>query len=359
MKTCAPRQSAWRCTQILWERACSRKRLSRRPVFCGCTGLFASKLAPTGQMCCRGRHTGIFDDDMRPNAEALGVVHKSCSRKRLSRRPVFCVCTGLFASKLAPTGPRRCRGRHAAVFDDDMRPPAEALGVVRRLCGSELARESDCPDALFSVATLASSRASSLPQDRCAAGDGTPPYLMTTCAPTLKRLALYTNLVGARRCRGRHAAVFDEDMRPHAEALGVVHRSCGSELARESDCPDALFFVSALAYSRASSLPQDRGAAGDGTPAYLMTTCAPTPKRLALYTGFCGSELARESDCPDALFFVSALASSRASSLPQDRCAAGDGTPPYLMTTCAPTLKRLALYTGLVGAISTRRGDET
>ncbi len=141
MKTCAPRQSAWRCTQILWERACSRKRLSRRPVFCG--------------------------------------------------------CTGLFASKLAPTGPRRCRGRHAAVFDDDMRPNTEALGVVHKSCGSELARESDCPDALFFVSALAYSRASSLPQDRGAAGDGTPPYLMTTCAPTLKRLALYAGFVGA------------------------------------------------------------------------------------------------------------------------------------------------------------------
>ncbi|PYD16179.1 hypothetical protein DND47_12505 [Pseudomonas syringae pv. syringae] len=61
---------------------------------------------------------------------------RACSRKRLSRRPVFCGCTGLFASKLAPTGPMCC-------------------------------------------------------------GDGTPPYLMTTCAPTLKRLALYTGLVGA------------------------------------------------------------------------------------------------------------------------------------------------------------------
>ncbi|AVX25100.1 hypothetical protein DA456_17735 [Pseudomonas syringae pv. atrofaciens] len=99
---------------------------------------------------------------------------RACSRKRLSRRPVFCVCTGLFASKLAPTGPRRYRGRHAAVFDDDMRPNTEALGVVRWLCGSELARESDCPDALFFVSALAYSRASSLPQDRCAAGDGTP-----------------------------------------------------------------------------------------------------------------------------------------------------------------------------------------
>ncbi|SFH75081.1 hypothetical protein SAMN05444507_102506 [Pseudomonas syringae] len=188
MKTCAPRRSAWRRTQILWERACSRKRLSRRPVFCGCTGLFASKLAPTGPMRCRRRHTDIFDDDMRPNAEALGVVHRflwerACSRKRLSRRPVFCGCTGLFASKLAPTGQMCCRRRHTAVFDDDMRPHAEALGVVRRSCGSELARESDCPDALFFVSALASSRASSLPQDRCAAGGGTPTYLMKACAP--------------------------------------------------------------------------------------------------------------------------------------------------------------------------------
>ncbi|NAO55662.1 hypothetical protein PsP108CL_26025, partial [Pseudomonas syringae] len=69
MTTCAPRRSAWRCTQVLWERACSRKRLSRRPVFCVCTGLFASKLAPTGPRRCRGRHAAVFYDDMRPNAE--------------------------------------------------------------------------------------------------------------------------------------------------------------------------------------------------------------------------------------------------------------------------------------------------
>ncbi|POP65707.1 hypothetical protein CXB35_24180 [Pseudomonas syringae] len=69
----------------MWERACSRKRLSRRPVFCVCTGLFASKLAPTGPMCCRRRHTDIFDDDMRPHAKALDVVHKSCGSDVLPR----------------------------------------------------------------------------------------------------------------------------------------------------------------------------------------------------------------------------------------------------------------------------------
>ncbi|POP98801.1 hypothetical protein CXB41_08440 [Pseudomonas syringae pv. syringae] len=32
----------------MWERACSRRRCIRRTVFEGCTGPFASKLAPTG-----------------------------------------------------------------------------------------------------------------------------------------------------------------------------------------------------------------------------------------------------------------------------------------------------------------------
>ncbi|MBP1119311.1 hypothetical protein JOE34_000898 [Pseudomonas sp. PvP028] len=188
--------------RFLWERACSRKRLSRRPVFCGCTGLFASKLAPTGPTRCRGRHAAVVDDDMRPHAEALGVVHRflwerACSRKRLSRRPVFCVCTGLFASKLAPTGPRRCRGRHTGIFDDDMRPHAEALGVVHRF--------------LWERACLRK-RLSRRPVFCVCTG-----LFASKLAPT-----------GPMRCRGRHAAVFDDDMRPHAEALGVVHRSCGS-----------------------------------------------------------------------------------------------------------------------------------
>ncbi|RXT69239.1 hypothetical protein B1F71_05160 [Pseudomonas syringae] len=115
---------------------------------------------------------------------------------------------------------------------------------------------------------------------------------MTTCAPTLKHLALCTDFVGASllakaigqtpcflrlhwpireqarshradALRGMHTGVVDDDMRTHAEALGVVHSFCGSELARESDCPDALLSAAALAYSRASSLPQDRCAAGD------------------------------------------------------------------------------------------------
>ncbi|PYD83717.1 hypothetical protein DNF23_58455, partial [Pseudomonas syringae pv. pisi] len=37
----------------LWERACSRRRCIRRAVFEGCTGPFASKLAPTVSACGR------------------------------------------------------------------------------------------------------------------------------------------------------------------------------------------------------------------------------------------------------------------------------------------------------------------
>ncbi|PBP35524.1 hypothetical protein CCL14_21155 [Pseudomonas syringae] len=183
------------------------------------------------------------------------------------------------------------RGIHTGVIDDDMRTYAEALGVVRRFGGSELARESDCPDALFSAAALAYSRASSLPRGRCATGMHTG-VVDDDMRPMLKRLALYTDFVGASllakaiaqtpcflrlhwpireqarshrtgALRGMHTGVINDDMRPHAEALGVVHSFCGSELARESDCPDALFSAAALAYSRASSLPQDRCAAGD------------------------------------------------------------------------------------------------
>ncbi len=249
------------------------------------------------------------------------------------------------------------RGRHTAIFDEDMRPHAEALGVVRRLCGSELARESDCPDALFSVSALASSRASSLPQDRCAAGGGTPTYLMKTCAPTLKRLTLYTNLVGAMRCRGRHADIFNEDMRPTLKRLALYTNLVGASLLAKAIVQTPCFLC--LHWPIREQAPTGSMCCRRRHTDIFDEDMRPNAEALGAVRRLCGSELARESDCPDALFFVSALAYSRASSLPQDRCAAGGGTPTYLMTTCAPTLKRLALYAGLVGAISTRRGDET
>ncbi|PHN17572.1 hypothetical protein AO256_24380 [Pseudomonas syringae] len=122
----------------------------------------------------RGRHAAVFDDDMRPTPKRLalctGFVEASLLAKAIVQTPCFLCLHWPIREQARSHRTDALRGRHAAVFDDDMRPHAEALGVVHKFCGSELARESDCPDALFSVAALAYSRASSLPQDRCAAG---------------------------------------------------------------------------------------------------------------------------------------------------------------------------------------------
>ncbi|RXT69240.1 hypothetical protein B1F71_05165 [Pseudomonas syringae] len=182
-----------------------------------------------------GRHTGLFDDDMRPTPKHLALytvfVGASLLAKAIAQTPCFLRLHWPIREQARSHRAYALRGMHTGVVDDDMRTHAEALGVLHSFFGSELARESDWPDALLSAAALAYSRASSLPRGRCATG--------------------------------MHTGVVDDDMRAHAEAPGVVHRFCGSELARESDWPDALFSAAALAYSRASSLPQDRCAAGD------------------------------------------------------------------------------------------------
>ncbi|RXF66561.1 hypothetical protein BKM77_02275 [Pseudomonas syringae] len=199
---------------------------------------------------------------MRPTPKHLALytdfVGASLLAKAIAQTPCFLRLHWPIREQARSHRTDALRGIHTGVIDDDMRTYAEALGVVRRFGGSELARESDCPDALFSAAALAYSRASSLPQGRCAAGI--------------------------------HTGVIDDDMRTYAEALGVVHSFCGSELARESDCPDALFSAAALAYSRASSLPRGRCATGMHT-GVVDDDMRPMLKRLALYTDFVGASL--------------------------------------------------------------------
>ncbi|POD21367.1 hypothetical protein BKM12_08055 [Pseudomonas syringae pv. syringae] len=119
----------------------------------------------------RGRHTGVVDDDMRPHAEALGVVHRLCGSDAL-------------------------RGRHTDIFDEDMRPTPKRL-------------------ALCTGFVEASLLAKAIVQ--------TPCFLWLHWPIREQARSHRTDVL-----RGRHAAVFDDDMRAHAEALGVVHRSCGS-----------------------------------------------------------------------------------------------------------------------------------
>ncbi|MDU8599703.1 hypothetical protein RYB69_01395, partial [Pseudomonas syringae] len=116
----------------------------------------------------RGIHTGVVDEDMRPTPKHLALytdfVGASLLAKAIAQTPCFLRLHWPIREQARSHRTDALRGIHTGVIDDDMRTYAEALGVVRRFGGSELARESDCPDALFSAAALAYSRASSLPQ---------------------------------------------------------------------------------------------------------------------------------------------------------------------------------------------------
>ncbi|ALE00778.1 hypothetical protein PSYRMG_18150 [Pseudomonas syringae UMAF0158] len=122
----------------------------------------------------RGMHTGV-DDDMRAMLKRLALytdfVGASLLAKAIAQTPCSLWLHWPIREQARSHRADALRGMHTGVIDDDMRAHAKALGVVHRFCGGELARESDWPDALFSAAALAYSRASSLPQDRCAAGD--------------------------------------------------------------------------------------------------------------------------------------------------------------------------------------------
>ncbi|PBP46259.1 hypothetical protein CCL13_11995, partial [Pseudomonas syringae] len=126
-----------------------------------------------------GRHTGLFDDDMRPTPKHLALytvfVGASLLAKAIAQTPCFLRLHWPIREQARSHRTGALRGMHTGVIDDDMRAHAEAFGVVHRFCGS---------DAL----------------------------------------------------RGMHTSVIDDDMRAHAKAPGVVHKSRGSELARESDC---------------------------------------------------------------------------------------------------------------------------
>ncbi|CZT31338.1 hypothetical protein PCPL58_4882 [Pseudomonas cerasi] len=152
----------------------------------------------------RGMHTSVIDDDMRPMLKRLALytdfVGASLLAKAIGQTPCFLRLYWPIREQARSHRAGALRGMHTSVVDDDMRAHAKAPGVVHRFCGSELARESDWPDALLSVAALAYSRASSLPQGRCATGMHTG-VVDDDMRPTLKRLALYTSLVGAISAR--------------------------------------------------------------------------------------------------------------------------------------------------------------
>ncbi len=177
-----------------------------------------------------------------------------------------------------------------------------------RSCGSELAREGDCPSDEFLRIAPASSRASS---HRSA-------YNAETVSPVQRRTA---------------CSSLDTGMQGRA-------RSCGSELAREGDGSGDEFLPIAPASSRASSYRS----------AYNAETVSPVQRRTAcssLDTGMqgrarsCGSELAREGDCSSDEFLPIAPASSRASSLPQVCVQCINYAQPHRCNTNCPT-KRTA-----------------
>jgi len=77
--------------RTLWERACSRRRQVRH-LDVECTGLYASKLAPTFDL-------GSTEDRLI-NSIPCG---SELAREGVSSDSIDVECNGLFASKLAPT----------------------------------------------------------------------------------------------------------------------------------------------------------------------------------------------------------------------------------------------------------------
>ncbi|MDH4602139.1 hypothetical protein [Pseudomonas syringae] len=89
------------------------------------------------------------------------------------------------------------RGMHTGLFDDDMRP------MLKRL-------------ALYTVFVGASLLAKAIGQTPCS---------LRLHWPIREQARSHMT----EALRGMHTGVVDDDMRTHAEALGVVHRFCGSD----------------------------------------------------------------------------------------------------------------------------------
>jgi hypothetical protein len=116
----------WRNRGRLWEAACWRWRRSGWQIYCGFTGLVASKLPPTDSRCSTKRRSGLVRDNATrrytgcgcsgPFASKLArtdwrnrgrLWEAACWRWRRSGWQICCGFTGLVASKLPPTGGRR------------------------------------------------------------------------------------------------------------------------------------------------------------------------------------------------------------------------------------------------------------
>ncbi|MCI3947813.1 Urea carboxylase/amidolyase [Pseudomonas syringae] len=219
-------QSALDSARRAWERTCSRRRWSKRPVFGGCTRLFASKLAPTNfspipgsaqRVSLRpgtnrpdraryaspllilpgGRGSELVREDVGSNALFLGAVPASSRASSLPRI----------------SAPFRARRRECGYTPGtnrlDRARYASPLLILPGGRGSELVREDIGPNALFLGAVPASSRASSLPRisapfrarrRECFYAPGTnrnTPSVCSTTSFSLKRCGTYSPLTNA------------------------------------------------------------------------------------------------------------------------------------------------------------------
>ncbi|WP_219812557.1 hypothetical protein, partial [Pseudomonas syringae] len=78
-------------------------------IFSDCTGLFVSKLTPTGPRCVQAMWlisagSGYFEP--YGYSAAPLILWELAREGVLTDQQIFSGCTGLFVSKLTPTGPR-------------------------------------------------------------------------------------------------------------------------------------------------------------------------------------------------------------------------------------------------------------
>jgi len=294
-----------------WEQACLRRQWSGFQICFGCTGLFASKLAPT-ESCAFHKTVGasllaramarvpnILDVLASSRASSLpqSRVHftkfweQACLRRQWSGFQICFGCTGLFASKLAPTKsstPTKTVGASllakALVEAPNMfwmyRPLREQARSHRAVCisqncGSKLACEGNGPGSRYVLDVLASSRASSLPQNRvhqqklweqaclrrhwlrlqiCFESTG---LFASKLAPTKSSTPTKTvgaSLLAKAMARAPNMFWMYWPLREQARSHRVVciSQNCGSKLACEGNGPGSKYVLGVLAYSRAS-----------------------------------------------------------------------------------------------------------
>ncbi|SDT46755.1 hypothetical protein SAMN05421724_4440 [Pseudomonas syringae] len=262
--------------------------------------------------CCIGldRDLGgseLAHEDFGPNAIFSGAAPAS---SRASSLPRKLVCN---AERGACCGHLSLLTLHVGMQFVTLRVTATCcIGLDRNLGGSELAHEGVGPNAIFSGAAPASSRASSLPRKLvCNAERG-------ACCGHSSFLTLRVGMQFVTLCVTATCCI------------GLDRNHGGSELAHEDFGPNAIFSGAAPASSRASSLPRrlvcnDERGACCGHSSFLtlrvgmqfVTLCVTATCCIGLDRNLGGSELAHEDFGPNAIFSGAAPASSRASSLPR------------------------------------------